>query len=115
MVVAQSPPPPVRTRPTTYREPTPPGPPDDKTAAWAFVWILFAFKMATLGIVVYMNPSVITWTIVVATSWFWLIVPAIAFAGPILFRWRLVKLRKRRAALRRSEWLVDPTAANRRY
>ena len=107
MVVAQSPPPPVTMRPTTYREPTPPAPPEDLSAAKAFVWVLFGFKAATLGIILWLNPTLFSWVIVAATSWFWLLIPAFLLAGPTLFRWRLLKLRRRRAALRRSEWLIE--------
>lgn len=109
MVVAQSPPPPTITslRPTAYREPTPPAAPDDQVPVWAFVWTLFAFKMAIVGIILFTHPGHATNLLVLATTWFWVIIPMIALTGPVVFRWRLMKLRKRRAALRRSEWVLD--------
>lgn len=108
MVVAQSPPPPTTTiRPTAYREPTPPAKPDDQVPVWAFVWTLFGFKMAVVAIIMFTHPGHATNVIVLATTWFWVIVPAVALAGPVAFRWRLMKLRKRRQALRRSEWIMD--------
>ena len=108
MVVAQSPPPPTTTvRPTTYREPTPPAKPDDQVPVWAFVWTLFGFKMAVVAIIVYQQHDHLTNLLLLATTWFWVIVPVAALTGPVLFRWRLMKLRRRRTALRRSEWLLD--------
>ncbi|HEV2529880.1 MAG TPA: hypothetical protein VGT61_15660 [Thermomicrobiales bacterium] len=105
MVVAQTPPP-VRTTRTThaYREPKGPPPAEDKAAVWAFVWTLFAFKMATVGIIMWKNPGYVTNILVLVTTWFWFVVPMIALSAPAMFRWRLMKLRKRREALRRSEW-----------
>lgn len=114
MVVAQSPPPP--TAPVArapYREPTPPAKPDDQVPVWAFVWTLFGFKMAVVGIILYMHPGHATNLLVLATTWFWVIIPMIALTGPVVFRWRLMKLRKRRAALQQSEWLVDGDHASR--
>lgn len=107
MVVAQSPPPPTTTIRTTYREPTPPARPDDQVPVWAFVWTLFGFKMAIVAVILYQHPGHATNLLVLATTWFWVIIPMIALTGPVLFRWRLMKLRKRRAALRRSEWVLD--------
>lgn len=107
MVVAQSPPPPTTTVRTTYREPTPPARPDDHVPVWTFVWTLFGFKMAVVGIILYSHPGHATNLLVLATTWFWLIIPIVAVTGPVLFRWRLIRLRKRRTALRRSEWLLD--------
>lgn len=108
MVMVQLPPSPPTNRPVDrYREPTPPPPPEDMSAAWAFIWVLFAFKMATIGIIFWKNPGHLTSIMLVATTWFWLLIPAVALAGPLMFRWRLVKLRRRRAALRQSEWLLD--------
>ncbi len=109
MVVAQSPPqsPPTTTVRPTYREPIPPAKPDDSVPVWAFVWTLFGFKMAIVAVIVYSHPGHATNLLVLATTWFWLIIPAFAVAGPIAFRRRLWKVRRQRAALRRSEWLMD--------
>ncbi|MDP9354199.1 MAG: hypothetical protein M3R02_02770 [Chloroflexota bacterium] len=80
---------------------------DEMSAAWAFIWILFAFKMATVFLIYWASQSYDTGMFLVATTWFWLIIPLVACAAPLLFRYRLLKVRRRRAQLRRSEWLLD--------
>lgn len=116
MVVAQSPPqsppPPTTTLRPTYREPTPPAKPDDSVPVWAFVWTLFGFKMAVVAVILFSHPGHATNLLVLATTWFWVIIPMIALASPVIFRWRLVKIRRRRAALRRSEWLLEADQAS---
>ncbi len=106
MVVAQSPPPVRPTRTTVaYREPRVPKDDHvDKAAVWAFVWTLFAFKMVTVGVIAWKHPGYVTNILLLVTTWFWFIIPMIAISAPAMFRWRLMKLRKRREALRRSEW-----------
>lgn len=110
MVVESPPQPPVTTPPkktVPYREPVPPGPPEDLSAAWVFLWALFAFKVGTIGIILWINRSEVSTVMIVVSSWYWLVIPVIALAGPVAFRWRLLKQRRRAAALRRSEWLVE--------
>jgi len=101
-------PPTTRPRPLTARDDRPPGRPDehDHGAAWAFLWILFAFKMATVFLIWWASRSYETGVFLLGTTWFWIIIPVLAFAAPIAFRWRLIRVRRRRAALQRSEWLV---------
>ncbi len=76
-------------------------------AAWAFVWILFAFKMITVALIFYHLRTVETGVILAVTTWYWLPVIGLMIAGPLLFRLRLRRLRARREALRRAEWMVD--------
>lgn len=80
---------------------------EEMSAAWAFIWILFAFKMATVFLIYWASQSYDTGMFLVATTWFWLLIPLIACAAPLLFRYRLLKVRRRRTQLRRSEWLLD--------
>lgn len=107
MVATAPPRPPGIARGTAYQEPTPPPREDDHTAGWVFLWVLFAFKMATVFIIWWASRSYSTGVFLAATTWFWLAIPAIALSAPVAFRWRLVKMRKRRIALQRSEWLLD--------
>lgn len=84
-----------------------------KETLWAFLWILFVFKAVSLGVLFVYTDSVEVRTLVGATSWPWLLIPGFAIAGPALYRWRLVAMRRRRERLRKSEWMIDePTAAN---
>jgi hypothetical protein len=81
---------------------------DGQSAAWVFLWTLFVFKIATVGIIIYAaSGSGESLVMVLATTWYWLIIPALALAGPLLIRWRMLKLRRKRELLRASEWNVE--------
>lgn len=121
-MVVQSPPrPPTTTARTTYDEPhVPREGREDHAAGWTFVWILFVFKMVTVFMIWWASRSYATSALLLATTWFWMVIPAIALAGPLAFRYRLRQVRKRREALRRAEWLLDepsprPSAAPGRH
>ena len=77
---------------------------DEKATVWAFVWTLFAFKIASVGVLLYwIGPGEFAY-IVGATTWPWLIIPGAALAGPISYRLRLRRMRKRREQLRQAEF-----------
>jgi len=77
---------------------------DEKATAWAFIWTLFGFKMASVIVLLYwIGPGEFAF-IVGATTWPWLVIPGIALAGPIGYRLRLRRVRKRREELRRAEF-----------
>ncbi len=81
---------------------------EGKSAAWAFVWTLFTFKIITVGIIWYAAAgSSESSGMLMATTWFWFIIPAIAIAGPVLYRVRLIRQRRRRKALRQAEWSTE--------
>jgi hypothetical protein len=76
-------------------------------AGWTFLWTLFVFKIATVGIIWYAATSTQSHEIsfIIATTWYWFVIPIIAISGPLLYRWRLVQQRRRREALRVAEWM----------
>jgi hypothetical protein len=78
-----------------------------RRASWAFLWTLFAFKIATVGIIWYAATSTGSHELsfIIATTWYWFAIPILAISGPLLYRWRLVQQRRRRQALRGSEWM----------
>jgi hypothetical protein len=78
-----------------------------RRAGWAFLWTLFAFKIATVGIIWFAATSARSHetAFIVATTWYWFAIPILAVSGPLLYRWRLVQQRRRREALRGSEWM----------
>jgi hypothetical protein len=79
---------------------------------WAFLWILLAFKVFTLAILFIYTDSAELRHLIGATSWPWLLIPGFAIAGPVGYRWRLLRLRRKRERLRKSEWVIEePTAA----
>jgi hypothetical protein len=81
---------------------------DERSTVWAFFWVLFLFKI--------LSVVAIAWAaglegeagmLLSVTTWPWLIIPGIAISGPLLYRYRLHRVRARRAALQRAEWFVD--------
>jgi hypothetical protein len=89
---------------------------DSKQAVWVFLWTLFVFKIVTVGFIWYAaKGSHEAQALIYATTWIWFVIPAAAIAGPVLYRRRLIRQRRRRDELRRSEWEVPdhPRPANR--
>lgn len=85
-------------------------------AVWAFLWTLFGLKIATVVIIWIAATSSGThsFAMIAATTWYWFIIPAVAIAGPLLFRWRLLRMRRRREQLRGAEWMDAPNVASAR-
>ncbi len=82
---------------------------DARATVWAFLWVLFGFKIATVGIIWYVAAgSGESLTMIAVTTWYWLVIPVGAISGPLLFRWRMIKMRRRREELRQAEWREDP-------
>jgi hypothetical protein len=79
---------------------------DGAAAAWAFVWILLAFKLATVVLIFYHMQTFETGMFLAATTWYWLPLIAVLVGGPLLFRYRLRRVRARREQLLRSEWMA---------
>lgn len=81
-----------------------------RRSAWAFLWTLFAFKIVTVGVIWFAATSTHSdeLPLIVATTWYWFLIPLAAISGPLLYRWRLVKLRRRRDQLRVAEWMDRP-------
>lgn len=75
---------------------------------WTFLWILFAFKIATVSVIWYVaagsGESLAT---IMVTTWYWVAIPVLAISGRVIFRWRMIQVRKRRDALRHAEFNVD--------
>ena len=83
---------------------------DSRTAVWGFLWTLFAFKILTVGVIWWAAPGTgESFAMIAATTWYWLVIPIAAIAGPSLVKWRMIKLRQKRQRLLRSEWDVPQT------
>ena len=82
---------------------------DAHTTVWAFIWTVFAFKIITILIIIYVaSGSGESIGMTLATTWYWFIIPGFAIAGPLLYRGRLIGQRRRRKALLDAEWMVTP-------
>lgn len=75
-------------------------------SAWGFLWVLFAFKIVTVGLIFWHLRTVQSGIIIGATIWYWFPLFGILLAGPLLFRYRLRRVRARREELRRAEWML---------
>jgi hypothetical protein len=84
---------------------------DGRVTAWTVVWTLFAFKMATVGIIWYAAAgSSEANGLLAATTWYWMFIPIVAFSGFIAYRWRLVRARRQRDRLHTAEWNESETS-----
>lgn len=85
---------------------------DERFTGWGVIWTLFGFKMATVAIIVIMGSrnseagSEKWWAYIISTTWYWFIIPIIAFSGIVAWRLRLRKTRKRARELKQSEFSI---------
>jgi hypothetical protein len=80
---------------------------DEHVTVWTFLWVLLAFKVATIAAIIWASRSWEAGALVSATAWPFLIIPGVAVAGPVLYRVRVRRVRARREQLMRSEWMLD--------
>jgi hypothetical protein len=92
---------------------------EGSATVWAFLLVLFFFKLATVVLIFWHMRTWESGIILGATLWYWFPPLLLLGAGPALFYYRLRKVRARRDALQRAEWMVaddhsaDVTAARR--
>jgi uncharacterized membrane protein len=81
-----------------------------------FLWVLIAFKVVTMVLIFAHLRTLDSFLILAATFWYWLPIIGFLVAGPLLWRYRLLRMRARREQLRRAEWMIepDPVPADRR-
>lgn len=81
---------------------------DERSTVWAFVWTLFFFKIATLLATFWAAAgSVDAAILMLKTNWFWVGLPMFAIWAPVAFHYRLRRVRRRRAVMMRSEWMLE--------
>jgi hypothetical protein len=87
--------------------------PDAAAAVWAFMLTLFVFKLATVGLIFWHMRTLEAGLFLGSTTWYFFPPLILLGAGPAIFYYRLRKVRARREALRRSEWMeLEPEASN---
>ena len=79
---------------------------EGSAAVWAFLLVLFFFKLATVILIFWHLHTWESGVVLGATLWYWIPPLILLGAGPVLFYYRLRKVRGRREALQRSEWMV---------
>jgi hypothetical protein len=95
-------------RPAGWSSPAPADLGQDGTpAAWLLVWTIVTVKAITLVVTIAIARSWDAGAVMALTTWPWLVAIGALVAGPLLFRYRLRRVRARRAALQRAEWHLD--------
>ncbi len=80
--------------------------PDSAAAVWAFLLVLFFFKLATVFLIFWHMRTFESGVFLGTTLWYFFPPLMLLGAGPVVFYYRLRKVRARRESLRRSEWMV---------
>jgi hypothetical protein len=78
---------------------------DDRVAAKTLILTLCAAKAAVVGIVLLVAHDGPGITFVLISTWYWIFPAAVVLGGPVLYRYRLRRVRARRAKLIRAEWM----------
>jgi hypothetical protein len=68
---------------------------------------LLIAKIGGLIAILMIDRSEMAALLAVLTTWLWIVVVGILLAGPAGYWWRLRRVRSRRAALQRAEWMVE--------
>ncbi|MER3439030.1 MAG: hypothetical protein C4346_16375 [Chloroflexota bacterium] len=99
------------------RAPAPRRPDNDRSSeqpassgVWLLIWTIYGAKLATLVLVLWAAHDGQAFTLVIATTWPWLVLAAALGAGPLLFHIRLRRVRARREQLRQAEWSLTKAA-----
>lgn len=80
------------------------GPP---RAVWLFFLSIVIAKVAVIAVVFATDFSPLSVLYFFITTWFWVVAGIVLMAGPTAMAIRLRKVRKRRTALQRAEWIID--------
>jgi hypothetical protein len=75
---------------------------------WALLWTILVAKLATILLVVWAAHSFEAGALIGATMLPWLAAAVFICTSPLLFRYRLRRVRAKREQLRRAEWMVEP-------
>lgn len=81
-------------------------PNDNIATAKIVLGVLCGFQFAVIAIVLLIAPSREAGAYSALVGWGWGALAIALVAGPLLWRWRLMKVRRRRADLLRSEWMT---------
>ncbi len=80
------------------------GPP---RGVWLFIASIVLAKFSLIAVILVKDFSTLSTLYVVLTTWTWLIIAGILLSGPLALAYRLRKVRAKRPALQRSEWMID--------
>jgi hypothetical protein len=80
---------------------------ESEASIWGFLLALFLFKLVTVIVIFWQMQTWEAGLILGATFWYFFPPLILLASGPVYFYLRLRKVRARREALRRSEWMLD--------
>jgi hypothetical protein len=80
---------------------------ESEATVWGFLIALFLFKLVTVIVIFWQLRTWESGLILGATLWYFFPPLILLAAGPVFFYLRLRKVRAKREALRRSEWMLD--------
>ena len=80
---------------------------ESEAAVWGFLLALFLFKLVTVVVIFWQLRTWESGLILGSTLWYFFPPLILLAAGPVYFYYRLRKVRARREALQRSEWMLD--------
>jgi hypothetical protein len=83
---------------------------EGSAAVWAFLLTLFFFKLATVVLIFWHMRTWEAGVFLGSTLWYFFPPLILLGAGPAIFYYRLRKVRARRDALRRAEWMETEPA-----
>jgi hypothetical protein len=75
------------------------------------IGMLLIVKIGGLIVIFMIDPSEMAALFAVISTWLWVLVLGILLAGPVGYWWRVRRVRARREALQRAEWMIDTDEA----
>jgi hypothetical protein len=84
---------------------------EGRQAAFAFLWVLIAFKVITMVFIFAQMRTFNSFIFLAATFWYFIPIIGFLVAAPVAYRYRLIRMRRRRKELQRSEWMVGSGAS----
>ena len=74
---------------------------------WVLLGTIAGAKLGTLVVILWASHTLRSAVLIAVTIWPWFVIAGVLTAGPLLFRYRLRKVRARRKQLLRAEWTIE--------
>lgn len=87
---------------------------DERVTGWTVIWVLFAFKFFTVGLIWWVargsHDEDVVGGLLAATTWYYIFIPVVALSGFVGYRLRLRAARRRVDQLRKAEFMESHLA-----
>jgi hypothetical protein len=74
---------------------------------WMMIVALLIAKIGGLIVIFAVDPSEMAALFAFVSTWIWFVVLGVLLGGPVSYWWRLRRMRRKRTALQRAEWMID--------